>query len=128
MSQIFQKFGLHVAIPAIIIILSLIALAYLLLLAPVFSHFIASSDPLKILVSVVLIAPLAFFMGMPFPLGIERLRRNLPHLIAWAWGINGYASVVGAILATCLAVAFGFNTVILLAIAVYIAGAWFAPS
>ena len=128
MSQICQKFGLHVAIPAIIIILSLIALAYLLLLAPVFSHFIASSDPLKILVSVVLIAPLAFFMGMPFPLGIERLRRNRPHLIAWAWGINGYASVVGAILATCLAVAFGFNAVILLAIAVYITGAWFAPS
>ena len=127
-SQFSKKFGLHVAIPTIIIILSLIALAYLLLLAPIFDHFIASSDPVKIVVSVVLIAPLAFFMGMPFPLGIERLSRNQPRLIAWAWAINGFASVVGAILTSCLAIAIGFNAVILLAIAVYMVGAWFAPS
>jgi hypothetical protein len=99
-----------------------------LLLSPIVDHFIASPDSLKIVVSVALIAPLAFFMGMPFPLGIEQLRRNQPDLIAWAWGINGYASVVGAILAICLAIALGFNAVILIAIAVYIAGARFAPS
>ncbi len=128
LSQISQKFGLHFAIPTTIIILSLIALTYLFLLSPIFDHFISSSDPVKIVVSVVLIAPLAFFMGMPFPLGIERLSRSQPGLIAWAWGINGFASVVGAILATCLAIAIGFNTVILLAVAVYMAGVWFAPS
>lgn len=127
-SRVSQKFGLHVAIPATIIILSLIALVYLLLLAPIFRHFIASPDPVKIIVSVTLIAPLAFFMGMPFPLGIERLRKNQPDLIAWAWGINGYASVVGAILAVCLAIALGFNAVIVIATAIYIAGAWLAPS
>ena len=127
-SRISQKFRLHVAIPTVIIILSLIAFAYLLLLSPIVDHFIASPDSLKIVVSVGLIAPLAFFMGMPFPLGIEQLRRNQPDLIAWAWGINGYASVVGAILAICLAIALGFNAVILIAIAVYIAGARFAPS
>lgn len=127
-SQISQKFRAHIVIPLVIIILSLIAFAYLLLLTPIFDHFIASPDPLKIAVSVALIAPLAFFMGMPFPLGIEQLRTNQPHLIAWAWGINGFASVVGAILAVCLAIALGFNAVILIAIAVYVAGAWFAPS
>ena len=126
-SRTSQKFGLHVAIPAVIITLSLIALAYLLMLSPIFDHFITSPDPLKIVVSVVLIAPLAFFMGMPFPLGIERLRGHQSHLIAWAWGINGFASVVGAILAICLAIALGFTAVILIAVAIYIAGAWFAP-
>ena len=126
-SRITRKFGLHVGIPAVIITLSLIAFAYLLLLSPIFAHFIASPDPLKIVVSVVLIAPLAFFMGMPFPLGIERLREHQGHLIAWSWGINGFASVVGAILAICLAIALGFNAVILIAIAVYLVGAWFAP-
>ena len=127
-TKISQKFRSHIAIPAVIIILSLIAFTYLLLLAPIFDHFIASPDPLKIVVSVALIAPLAFFMGMPFPLGIEQLRRNQPDLIAWAWGINGFASVVGAILAICLAIAFGFSAVILIAIAVYIAGSRAAPS
>ena len=107
--------------------LSAIALLYLFLLSPIFHRFLASPDPLKIIVSLVLIAPLAFFMGMPFPLGIDLLRRRNPDLIAWAWAINGYASVVSAILATCLAIAFGFNTVILLATGVYIAGAWAAP-
>ena len=126
-SRITRRVGLHVAIPAVIITLSLIAFSYLLLLSPIFRLFIASSDPLKIVVSVVLIAPLAFFMGMPFPLGIEKLREHQRHLIAWAWGINGFASVVGAILAICLAIALGFNAVILIAIAVYIAGAWSAP-
>ena len=102
--------------------LSVIALVYLQLLPPIFHRFLASSDLLKITVSIGLIAPLAFFMGMPFPLGISWLQRHEPHLIAWAWGINGYASVVSAILATCLAIAFGFNTVILLAVGVYLIG------
>ncbi len=102
--------------------LSVIALVYLQLLPPIFHRFLASSDTLKIAVSIGLIAPLAFFMGMPFPLGIDRLQRHHPHLIAWAWGINGYASVVSAILATCLAIAFGFNVVILLAVGIYLIG------
>ena len=103
-------------------ILSVLALIYLQLLPPIFHRFLASSDTLKIVVSIGLIAPLAFFMGMPFPLGIDWLQRHHPHLIAWAWGINGYASVVSAILATCLAISFGFNVVILLAVAIYLIG------
>ncbi|MBI1925154.1 SAM-dependent methyltransferase [Candidatus Poribacteria bacterium] len=114
-------------IPVAIGALSLIACLYLLLLPPIFHRFLASPDPLKIIVSMGLIAPLAFFMGMPFPLGIDGLRRQNPNLIAWAWGINGYASVVSAILATCLAIAFGFNAVILLAIGVYLMGAYVVP-
>ena len=103
-------------------ILSVLALVYLQLLPPIFHRFLASSDIVKIAVSIGLIAPLAFFMGMPFPLGIDWLQRHHPHLIAWAWGINGYASVVSAILATCLAIALGFNLVILLAVGIYLIG------
>ena len=103
-------------------ILSVLALIYLRLLPPIFHRFLASSDTLKVVVSIGLIAPLAFFMGMPFPLGIDWLQRHQPHLIAWAWGINGYASVVSAILATCLAISFGFNLVIFLAVGIYLIG------
>ena len=103
-------------------ILSVLALVYLQLLPAIFHRFLASTDIVKIFVSIGLIAPLAFFMGMPFPLGIDWLQRHHPHLIAWAWGINGYASVVSAILATCLAIAFGFNIVIFLAVGIYLIG------
>ena len=39
----------------------------------------------------ILIAPLAFLMGMPFPLGIRRINKKL---ISWAFGVNGAASVL----------------------------------
>ena len=127
-AEISWKLGLKNSIAAVISMLSLVALVYLFILTPIFRYFLASPDAIKITLSITLIAPLAFFMGMPFPLGINLLRAGQPDLIAWAWGINGYASVVSAVLATCLAIAFGFNAVILLAIGVYIVGAWSAPS
>jgi hypothetical protein len=45
--------------------------------------------------------------------------KQAPHLIPWAWGINGCASVLSAILATILAIHFGFPTVVGLALALY---------
>ena len=39
--------------------------------------------------------------------------------IPWAWAINGFASVVGAVLATLLAIHLGFAAVILLAVIIY---------
>jgi hypothetical protein len=85
----------------------------------------AGSWPLvsRILLSIVLIAPLGFCMGMPFPLGLSALATSPPSLTPWAWGINGCASVISAILATLLAIHFGFNAVILLALVCYFAAA-----
>lgn len=63
-----------------------------------------------------LLAPLAFCMGMPFPLALRGLEEPL---VPWAWGINGCASVVSATLATLLAVDLGFSVVLWLALALY---------
>ena len=114
-------------IPLAVGALSLIALLYVWMLPHVFDHFLASRDTVKVIVSIGLIGPLAFFMGMPFPLGITLLKPHSPNLTAWAWGINGCASVVSAILAPCLAISYGFNAVILLAISVYLISGWVAP-
>jgi phage shock protein PspC (stress-responsive transcriptional regulator) len=64
---------------------------------------------------------------MPFPLGLSRVARHAPDFIPWAWGINGFASVLSAALATLLAIAFGFNTVVLLALAFYVLAAALMP-
>lgn len=74
---------------------------------------------MKIALSVALIAPLAVGMGMPFPLGLRRLAGTAPDFIPWAWGINGFASVMSAVLATLLAIELGFNFVVVLALAMY---------
>ena len=84
-----------------------------------FEQLLALPEAARAAVAVLLVAPLAFFMGMPFPLGLARLAAVAPSLIPWAWGINGCASVVSAILATLLAVHLGFGAVIVLAVALY---------
>jgi hypothetical protein len=71
----------------------------------------------RALVAAGLLAPLAFCMGMPFPLALRELDEPL---VPWAWGINGCASVVSAALATLLAVDFGFSAVLWIALALYV--------
>ena len=95
------------------------SLVYLVALDRIFAPLASAPDSLRILVSVLLVAPLAFFMGMPFPLGISRVAKQAPQLIPWSWGINGCASVISAVLATLLAMHFGFTTVVLAAVALY---------
>ncbi|MDH3453175.1 MAG: SAM-dependent methyltransferase, partial [Gammaproteobacteria bacterium] len=73
----------------------------------------------KVLLLIVLVAPLGFVLGMPFPLGLARLAAGSPRLVAWAWGINGCASVVSAMLATLLGMHFGFNVAMIVALVCY---------
>jgi hypothetical protein len=71
------------------------------------------------LVSSLLIAPLAFFMGSPFPLALSSLGKQAADMMPLAWGVNGCASVLSAVLATLLAIHFGFVTVVVLALVLY---------
>ncbi len=95
------------------------SLLYQFLLPIIFHHFISWSNPIKILISVLLIAPLGFFMGMPFPLGLALLGEKQPELIPWAWGINGCASVLSSILVILFAIHWGFTVVIVSAVILY---------
>ncbi|GAB3736287.1 hypothetical protein GCM10028862_20790 [Luteimonas pelagia] len=70
------------------------------------------------------IAPLAFAMGMPFPLALARLAREAPAFVPWAWGINGCASVVAAIGALLLAIEVGLRATLAIALALYVLAAW----
>jgi SAM-dependent methyltransferase len=80
-------------------------------------------DAGRIALSVALVFPLGLAMGMPFPLGMARLAAAAQRLVPWAWGVNACASVVSAVLATLLAIHLGFNAVLLLAVALYLAAA-----
>ncbi|MCH7852830.1 MAG: SAM-dependent methyltransferase [Proteobacteria bacterium] len=96
-----------------------IALLYLAVLPMLFQQLIGLPDAIKMALSIILIAPMAFFMGMPFPIVLARVADRAPDFIPWAWGINGFASVISASLATLLAIEFGFSVVILLALGLY---------
>lgn len=93
--------------------------AYIVGLPPLLSKGMTLPLLAKALIALLSIAPLAFLMGMPFPLGMNRLAHYTPEFIPWAWGINGCASVLGVILATLIAIHFGFQTVMILAVILY---------
>jgi hypothetical protein len=103
-------------------------LLYIFILPWVFGASLAQADWVKVLISLGLILPLAFCMGRPFPLGLAGLAAQTPGLIPWAWGINGCASVLGALLATLAAIHLGISAVILLAVGLYVLAALTYPS
>jgi spermidine synthase len=106
-------------VPLAVMLMGVLSLLYLVILPDLFQAFIHFSDLAKIVISLVLIAPLALCMGVPFPTGIMRLANSAQEAIPWAWAINGCASVVGAVLATLLAIHLGFAMVILMGTLIY---------
>lgn len=79
----------------------------------------------RLALGIMLIAPLAFCMGMPFPLGMARLAGEDTELLPWAYGVNACFSVMSASMATLLAMEIGFSGVVLLALGLYLATPFF---
>jgi len=72
--------------------------------------------------AIALLAPLNVLMGIPFPLGLTRLKATSPELVPWAIGANGGAGVIGSILAVVIAMETGFTEVAFVAVLTYLAG------
>lgn len=75
---------------------------------------------LRIIISILIIAPLGFFMGMPFPLGLSLIDEENKKFIAFAWGINGFFSVIGTVLAMIFAMILGFKIVFIISGIIYL--------
>jgi spermidine synthase len=74
----------------------------------------------RLVISAVLLIPLGFVMGMPFPTGLRALALRLgssssedapgaDNAVEWAWAMNASASVLGSVLAMVIALEFGLN-------------------
>jgi len=62
---------------------------------------------LKIVMTVALLSPLGFVMGMPFPTALRRLERMHAPSVRWAWSLNAAASVLGSVGALVCAIYLG---------------------
>jgi hypothetical protein len=82
---------------------------------------------LRALVSVLVIAPLGFLLGIPFPSGLALLSRSREGIVPWAWGVNGALSVSGAVLTRILSTSMGFTTVLAVMAALYLAAGLLFP-
>ncbi|MGH8627941.1 MAG: SAM-dependent methyltransferase, partial [Gammaproteobacteria bacterium] len=74
------------------------------------------------MLALMLIAPLGFCMGKPFPTALALLGHRAPALIPWAYGINACASVIGAVLAMLCAIHLGLSALLALALGCYVVG------
>jgi hypothetical protein len=61
----------------------------------------------KIAMTVVMIVPLGFVMGMPFPTALQRLEEWHAPSVRWAWSLNAAASVLGSVGALVCAIYLG---------------------
>lgn len=104
--------------------IALLALVLLAVLVPLVSNYLTGEGlalpmGLRVLLAGISLAILAFFMGVPFPLGIAWLEAQAPRFVPWAWAVNGCLSVIASVLAAILSISYGFTAVLFLGAAAY---------
>ena len=82
------------------------------------AHLLKLSALLRYITSVLFLFPVGFLMGLPFPLGMQRILRS-PVQRAYAWSVNGCASVLSSIIAAQIAISFGIPFIAVGAILTY---------
>jgi hypothetical protein len=71
----------------------------------------------RMIITIILLAPLGFFMGMPFPKAGLRVGK----LIDWGFAVNGAASTLGATLVLLIAFNWGYSVSLVIAGLCYLA-------
>lgn len=106
--------------PKSLLMLSFLALLLGLLHPLLLDYLSPFSLKMRILMMAVFLLLPGFFMGIPFPAGMKLLGEKNINLIPWAWAINASLSVLAPVITIMLALAIGFQPVMLLAAGAYL--------
>jgi hypothetical protein len=131
--------------PIVLVIVALVADVFFL--PRVLSAWVGLEFDLRLLISGVLLVPLGFVMGMPFPTGLRALAsrpviddpsaasgrnndndKNKDNAVEWAWAMNAAASVLGSVLAMVIAIQFGLNATLACGVAAYLLALLLLPT
>jgi Spermine/spermidine synthase domain len=102
------------------IAVAVLALMLMIGSQPIVDWAIPFSRTMRIAIAVALLVPAGVLLGVPMPTGLRLLATRTPQMVAWAWGMNGALSVLGATLAIFVAMNWGFRMTLLSASAVYL--------
>ena len=121
-------------IPLVLLIAAI--LLYTGVLTGLLSALIGLPFVAKLAVSAIVLIPLGFAMGMPFPTGLRSFAEtsvlDLPaselgeplntegNAVEWAWAMNAASSVLGSVLAMVVAIHFGLNVTLACGAAAYL--------
>jgi spermidine synthase len=110
-------------------------LIYVFVLPRLLESMIGLAFVAKLLISALLLLPLGFTMGMPFPSGLRALASgegnatNTTHgAVEWAWAMNAASSVLGSVLAIVIAIQFGLTATLACGAAAYVLALLLLPT
>jgi hypothetical protein len=114
-----------------LIVAFVVLTCYVVLLPGRLAALVGMRFEFRLLVSALLLMPLGFMMGMPFPTGLRALAASpvtqsplaqgaADSAIEWAWAMNAAASVLGSVLAMVLAIQFGLTVTLACGAAAYL--------
>ncbi|MEP6623721.1 MAG: hypothetical protein ABJC79_04715, partial [Acidimicrobiia bacterium] len=112
----------RVVVPIVFLVLCGLTAFYEFGLDSLKDGLLAEGLAVRVIVTVVVLAPLGVCLGMFMPLGLNLVNGLSDHpdeYVAWSWAVNGFFSVIGSVLTTILAMSIGFRSVQLVALGVY---------
>jgi spermidine synthase len=120
-------------IPLLLILAVL--LLYVFLLSRQLAAWVGLDFGYRLLISGLLLVPLGFLMGMPFPTGLRALATpSAPdspappeNTVEWAWAMNAAASVLGSVLAMIIAIQFGLTVTLACGAVAYVLALFIMP-
>jgi len=115
--RLFQKPILRARYILIMVIAALIL--YVLFLPVILESYQLLPINNRVLITVIILFPIGFLMGIPFPTGLSLINKNYPRQVSLMWGVNGLTSVLGSVLAIIFSLTFGFQLTLITGIAFY---------
>ncbi len=97
------------------------------LFTPLFGTLIGFPVIIRIVIALIALAPLGFFMGFPFPLGLQIISNRREKFLPWALSINGSVSVFATVVTSILSMQLGFTMIYLIAAGLYSAAYFSFP-
>jgi hypothetical protein len=110
-----------------LIVIAVSLLFFLFGLDPLMRAGIGLPLPVRMLLAVLVMAPISLALGRPFALATSALAGVSDSLIPWAWAINGAFSVLATPLANILSATTGWDVVFICALVLYLSTALSFP-
>jgi hypothetical protein len=113
--------GQEARLRKVLVAISILVAALALLTAFLLTAAVGLPSPVKIAMTILMIAPAGFLMGMPFPTGLRRLEDWHHPSVRWAWALNAASSVLGSVGALVCAIYMGLLQTLLAGGLLYLA-------
>ncbi|TNE83973.1 MAG: hypothetical protein EP330_30870 [Deltaproteobacteria bacterium] len=84
-----------------------------------YEYFLGLAPLMRLAIVGLLLAPLGFVMGMPFPLAMRTLPEESTGIVPWAWALNGWMSVAASMMTVMISRLEGYHRAYAVSLAAY---------